>query len=124
MEGDEDIRFIVTLSLNLDDSIEHHAASSPREALTRLRDTEWRPDCVLLDAPMPDGENHALLAEIRRLPGMADTPVIFLTGAVRQSEIESHMAAGATGVIAKPFDPLTLAEQIREIAAEKAGAGS
>ena len=42
-------------------------------------------------------------------------PVIFMTAKVQQAEIDGYRKLGAAGVIAKPFDPMTLAERVREI---------
>ena len=45
----------------------------------------------------------------------ADIPVIFLTAKAQKQEVESYLALGATGVILKPFDVMTFAEDIRRI---------
>lgn len=46
---------------------------------------------------------------------MQDTPVIFMTAKVQPSEIQQYRDLGALDVIAKPFDPMMLAEQVRSI---------
>lgn len=42
-------------------------------------------------------------------------PVIFMTAKVQPSEIQHIRSLGAIDVIAKPFDPMMLSAQIREI---------
>jgi len=49
------------------------------------------------------------------MPGTAGTPVIFMTAKVQSYEVSAYRQMGAIGVIAKPFDPMKLADQVREI---------
>ena len=46
---------------------------------------------------------------------LGDTPVIFMTAKVQATEIAKYRALGALDVIAKPFDPMRVSEQIRRI---------
>lgn len=71
------------------------------------------PDLLLLDVMMPGMDGPALLAALREQPGWACVPAIFMTAKVQSAEINALLAAGAVGVIAKPFDPMTLADQVR-----------
>ena len=48
-------------------------------------------------------------------PGLADVPVVFITAKVQATEIEYFKSLGALDVIAKPFDPVTLASQVQAI---------
>jgi DNA-binding response OmpR family regulator len=41
--------------------------------------------------------------------------VIFLTAKTASSEVERLRALGAAGILTKPFDPLTLHEQVQAI---------
>jgi two-component system, OmpR family, response regulator len=75
------------------------------------------PDVILLDAMMPDMNGQTTLAEIRKLPGYSAVPVIFMTARARQADVDAYRQAGAVGVIVKPFDPLTLARQVRGLVA-------
>lgn len=52
---------------------------------------------------------------LRRNPSLADTPVAFMTAKVQPAEVAHYKSLGARGVIAKPFDPVTLAGQVREL---------
>ncbi|HXH94100.1 MAG TPA: two-component system response regulator, partial [Thermoanaerobaculia bacterium] len=42
-------------------------------------------------------------------------PVIFLTAKVQESDRQRFMQMGVRGIIAKPFDPLTLGQQIKTL---------
>ena len=70
------------------------------------------PDAVLLDVMMPDMDGPATLAQLRAHPATQEVPVVFLTAKVLRSEVERLERLGARGVIAKPFDPVTLAGQL------------
>ena len=40
--------------------------------------------------------------------------VLFMTAKVQQKEVEEYLGIGAFAVIIKPFDTMTLAQQIRD----------
>ena len=113
VDDDEDIRLVGAIALQRTSGWKVVEAASGREALCRI--AEDRPDVVLLDVMMPDVDGPATLARIRSDPKTADLPVIFLTARAQKHEIESYLALGADGVIAKPFDVITLADEIRRI---------
>lgn len=73
----------------------------------------FRPEIILLDVMMPDLDGPTVLEHLRAEPETADIPVIFVTAKVQPEEIERFLSLGAVGVIAKPFDPLTLSEDVR-----------
>jgi CheY-like chemotaxis protein len=57
----------------------------------------------------------ATLVQLRANPATGAVPVVFMTAKVQAREVELYRKAGAAGVIPKPFDPMTLAEQVREL---------
>lgn len=72
-----------------------------------------RPDAILLDVVMPDPDGLETLSRLRDDARTAAIPVIFLTGlADTEAERAKLSALGAAGVLAKPFDPNTLAELV------------
>jgi DNA-binding response OmpR family regulator len=52
---------------------------------------------------------------LRELPAVAEVPIVFMTAKVQPKEVAQYRDMGATDVIAKPFDPMTLAATLREI---------
>lgn len=76
---------------------------------------EFAPDLILLDVMMPNMDGPTALQEMRKIPALANTPVIFMTAKVQHDEIESYKALGAIDVIAKPFDPMTLPETVKNL---------
>jgi two-component system, OmpR family, response regulator len=73
------------------------------------------PDVVLLDVMMPGRDGSEVLAALRSNPATATLPVVFLTARVQPQDRSRYLAEGAIGVIAKPFDPMTLAAQLLDI---------
>jgi CheY-like chemotaxis protein len=72
-----------------------------------------RPDAILLDVVMPDPDGLETLSRLRDDARTAGIPVIFLTGLADTEEERAKLSAlGAAGVLAKPFDPNTLAELV------------
>jgi len=120
-DDEPDIREVASIALELDGAIALTAVGSGREALDALERPGYHPDVIMLDVMMPGMDGPAVLAEIRRRPGLADIPVVFITARAQAHEQARFLALGAVGVITKPFDPLALAGELRAIAV-RAGA--
>ena len=108
---------VTAIAFAPDPDIKLRQASSGVEALEVLVDGTM-PDVILLDVVMPEIDGPGTLARIRTLPGHRSTPVIFLTARTQPQEKGRYIALGAIGVISKPFDPMTLGQQIRYLLAE------
>lgn len=77
-----------------------------------------QPDIILLDVRLPDMDGPATLAKLKGSNNTAHIPVVFMTARVQKNEIEEYCRLRVLGVIAKPFDPLTLAADIQLIFAK------
>lgn len=113
VEDDMDIQEITKLSLDLNNWFEMVQCSGGEEALSIA--ANYRPDVLLLDVMMPFMSGEVLLEKLRQLNGYADIPVIFMTARAQEAEKDVLIAAGAAKVIVKPFDPMTLGDQIIEV---------
>ncbi len=111
VDDEADIREVVDISLRLEPNFEVRACASGPEALAAA--AVWSPRLILLDVMMPGMDGPATLAQLRKEPQTAAIPVIFMTARVQAHELEHFIALGALGAIAKPFDPMTLADQVR-----------
>ncbi|MFN6936534.1 MAG: response regulator [Tsuneonella sp.] len=111
VDDEPDIREIALLALSLDPGLECRGAASGPEALAIM--DEWLPDMVLLDVMMPGLDGPSTLARLRENPTTMAVPVVFITARAQSQEIQSFATLDALGVIAKPFDPMTLAQQVR-----------
>ncbi len=69
-------------------------------------------DAILLDVMMPDMDGLTLFEELQNDSATQSIPVILLTAKVQSTDIAQFAELGVAGVIAKPFDPLMLAEQV------------
>ena len=112
VDDEEDILDVVRLCLSFDGGFTVSASRSGLEALDFL--DQVRPDLILLDVMMPKMDGPATLEAIRTLETARDVPVIFMTARVHGSEVEHYLELGAIGVVPKPFDPVTLASEIRK----------
>ena len=113
VDDEPDIRVLVEMSLQTLGGFNVTLCSSGQEALARA--TAIRPDLILLDVMMPDMDGPQTLAALRSLPELADVPIVFMTAKVQPAEIARFRAIGAADVIAKPFDPIALPDQVRAI---------
>ncbi len=119
VEDDPDIQMVAQMALEVVGGLTLRSCSSGKEALQAAASGP-APDLILLDVMMPDLDGPATLAELRKLPATAATPVIFMTAKVQAAEVTYYKSIGAIGVIAKPFDPMQLAQQVRTLFAQAA----
>jgi CheY-like chemotaxis protein len=111
VDDDEDIRLVTELAARRIGKWDVVVAATGEEALDQARSEQ--PDVILLDVMMPDIDGPTTLAMLREEPDTAEIPVIFLTAKAQKQEVERYLALGATGVILKPFNVMTLADEIR-----------
>lgn len=114
VDDDADIRFIAEIALARVGGLAVALAASAEEARARLA-ADPLPDALLLDVTMPVCDGPTLFAELRKSARFDTLPVIFLTARTTLDDVQGYLALGAAGVVAKPFDPMTLARQVGEI---------
>ena len=113
VEDDLHVRTTAKLVLEVIGKVEVRDCGSGREAL--LAAHNFRPDLILMDLMMPELDGMATLQMLRRVPHLADTPVVFVTAHTETEDIARYMEGGALGVIAKPLIPLRLCDQLRAL---------
>ena len=111
VDDQRDIRSIVGLALGKIGKFEVHVCASGEEALAA--GPEFGPDLLLLDLSMPVMDGMATLKGLRELG--IDAPAIFFTARLKPADVVSYRELGVLGVIPKPFDPLKLGAQLREM---------
>lgn len=72
-----------------------------------------RPDCVLLDVRMPGTDGPAACERIRRLPGGADVPIVFVTAQRDVETFDRTVHAGGDDFLTKPFRPNELIARVQ-----------
>jgi CheY-like chemotaxis protein len=112
-EDEPDIQAVAKLALEMLGGYTVQLCANGMEALVAAR--EFAPDLILLDVMMPGMDGPSTLKQLRADPATAAIPVIFLTAKVQPAEVVHYQSLGALNVIAKPFDPMTLAAQVRQI---------
>ncbi|GHE00074.1 chemotaxis protein CheY [Defluviimonas sp. 20V17] len=117
VEDDPDIREIALMALEVVGGLDVVQCASGAEALERAPGIA--PDLLLLDVMMPGMSGDETLTALRKVPQFSETPAIFMTAKAQHSEVDRLKELGALDVITKPFDPMTLADQIISIWQER-----
>jgi CheY-like chemotaxis protein len=109
VDDDAFIREVVAVALSVVPGVHVQSFASGEDAITAARVAA--PDLIVLDFTMPGTDGLAihrdLQAVIAEMP-----PVIFLTAREDAGLVARLKAAGAVDVLAKPFDPSLIAQQI------------
>lgn len=113
VEDDADIREIALMSLELSGEFEVLQCVSGEDALAQA--SGFAPDVILLDMMMPGMTGRQTLEKMRADPKLAAVPAIFMTARAQHAEIAELLESGAADVISKPFDPLSLPDQIKQV---------
>jgi two-component system OmpR family response regulator len=89
--------------------------ANSQAGLLRSLAKDGRPDLILLDLILPDGDGFDILQRLRRLESFKNLPIVLLTIRGRIDEIAKGLALGADGYITKPYSKNTLAKVIKRI---------
>ena len=112
---DDEKSFTSLLKLNLEEtgSYEVRVENWPEDALAAAK--EFRPNLIFLDIIMPRLPGGNVAAAIKADPNLKETPIVFLTAAVRKHQVEEN-----DGIIcdfpclAKPASLETVVEMIEK----------
>ena len=110
VEDDESIRAIAKIALERIGSFTLLSCASGSEALEKTK--QFAPDMILLDVMMPGLDGPTTLKKLSELMDLTDVAIVFMTAKVQSTEIEYYKSIGACNVVLKPFDVMTLSEQL------------
>ncbi|GGK39728.1 hypothetical protein GCM10008955_36950 [Deinococcus malanensis] len=113
VEDDADIQAVALIALEDIGGLQVQTCDTGFEALERFE--QFGPDLVLMDVMMPGLSGPETLTALRALPGGQHVPVAFMTAKVQRGEVQEYLSLGAVGVIPKPFEPMTLADDLRAL---------
>ena len=113
VEDQPDIQMVAKVALEAVGGFEVLICSGGEEALEKV--INFKPDLILLDVMMPGMDGPTTKLELGKIPETSATPVIFMTAKIQPTEVAEYKEMGALDVIPKPFDPMTLSDQIRDI---------
>ena len=114
VEDNVDARDIYTKTLG-HEGFEVVAAKCVEEALEAAE--QRRPDVVVLDCRLPDGDGLELARTWRRSVEMGTVPVVVLTAFSARQDVEAALLAGADAFLVKPCTGDVLAKQIQRVLA-------
>ncbi|MCP4817975.1 MAG: response regulator [Shimia sp.] len=112
VEDDPDIREIAYLALAELSGLEVLQCADGADAISKAE--AFAPDVILLDVMMPGMTGVETLQAIRAQTQVT-APAIFMTSKNIATEHQEDIKTLAVGAIQKPFNPVTLPEQIREM---------
>ncbi len=113
VDDEDDIREIAQVCLQTVGGYEVVGAASGAEGLAEAH--ARRPDAILLDVMMPGMDGPATFAKLQENESTRHIPVILLTARVQASDLEKFSHLGVSGVLAKPFDPMSLSSEVAEV---------
>ena len=111
VDDDADIRSVASLAMRLIGGLEVFAVASGEKALEE--GPRVRPAIVVVDLMMPGMDGVETLRQIRGQSWGAEVSVLLMSARAREDDAE-YLGLGFDGVISKPFDPVALAERIKE----------
>jgi CheY-like chemotaxis protein len=110
IDDEDDIREVAKLSLESVAGWDVAVANSGAQGLARA--AELLPDAILLDVMMPGMDGPTTFKQLRSNPVTARIPVLLLTAKVQGTDQRRFADLGVEAILFKPFDPLTLSNQI------------
>jgi len=113
IDDEDDIREVAALALETSGDFEVTTAEGGRAGLAAAH--RFRPDLILLDVMMPELDGRSTYLQLQKSEVTSPIPVIFLTAKVQPADRRRLSDLGAIGIIAKPFDPMRLADDIAAI---------
>jgi two-component system, OmpR family, response regulator len=113
VEDDPSIQEVAKIALEAVGGFTVHTCSSGQQAIADYPD--FAPQLILLDVMMPGMDGPTTLRQLQQQYDLTLVPAVFMTAKVQSNEVASYKNLGAADVVVKPFDPMTLSNQIRQI---------
>jgi len=88
IDNEPDLTNILKIALEALGDFRVHTENNPLLAVTAAK--QFGPDLIVLDIKMPELDGADVAIQLKDDPGMSQTPIIFLTGAVSTPEIVRH----------------------------------
>jgi CheY-like chemotaxis protein len=110
IDDEDDIREVAALSLETVAGWTVCTANSGTDGIQKA--IEEKPDAILMDVMMPAMDGPTTFRQMQTIPDLSSIPVLLLTAKVQGVDQRRFAGLGVSGVLFKPFDPLTLADQM------------
>lgn len=112
IDDEDDIREVAALTLEATAGWRVSTASSGPAGIAKA--VKEQPEAILMDVMMPGKDGPTTFREMQETPAIAHIPVLLLTAKVQGIDQRRFANLGVTAVLFKPFNPMTLAQQIAE----------
>lgn len=112
-EDEPDVQTVVEMTIQTMSNYQIKICENGKKLLESI--DEYFPDLILLDVMMPEMDGPTTFKYLQENENTKKIPVIFMTAKAQVHEIEKFKEIGVVGIITKPFDPLTLCDEIQEI---------
>lgn len=112
-EDEPDVQTVVEMTIQAMSDYEIKICNNGKKLLDCVED--YNPNLILLDVMMPEMDGPTTFKNLQQNKNTKDIPVIFMTAKAQVHEVEKFKEIGALGVITKPFDPMSLCNEILEI---------
>jgi len=73
----------------------------------------WKPDLIILDVMLPDGDGFDLCRRIRKTNALARVPILFLTARSDEVDRVLGLEIGGDDYVTKPFSPRELIARVK-----------
>ena len=113
IDDEDDIREVAALSLESTAGWVVSTARSGAEGIAMA--SAQLPDAILMDVMMPGVDGPTTFRLMQQNPDIARIPVLLLTAKVQGVDQRRFADLGVAAVLVKPFDPLTLAQQVCDV---------
>ena len=110
IDDEDDIREVAQVGLEMVANWQVITASSGDKGIVKAKAEQ--PDAILLDVMMPDLDGPTTFRKLQDEATTQHIPVLLLTAKVQSADRRQFADLGVKGIIAKPFDPLKLSEEM------------
>ncbi|GKU75619.1 response regulator transcription factor [Paenibacillus sp. L3-i20] len=108
IDDEEDLLKLLSMVLNKEGIHPVYTATTVKDGFSQFQ--LHRPDIVLLDIMLPDGEGYEVCKEIRKL---SNVPILFLSAKDEEIDKLLGLAIGGDDYITKPFSPKEVAYRVK-----------
>jgi len=122
VEDDASLQNLVRAALEHLGGYEVHTAADAEQALAAAR--QCAPQLLLLDLDLPGSNGIEALRALRRIDGLQDVPVIFLTAVAEPKILEELRMLGVQQILPKPFRPRVLVQAVARTLGRESGTES
>lgn len=103
-------------AMRMRSGIELEIAEDGAQALALVQ--QWPAQVLVLDAHLPDMSGYELLAQLRAMPSLADTPAFMCSADASAEDVQRAMQAGFIGYWTKPIDIASVMRDLDRLASQ------